>query len=187
IVVSGDGGWASIDRQIGEIFAANGVSVVGLDALRYFWTARTPERIGADLTRIARHYMTAWRATDLLLVGYSRGAETLPFMVSRLPPDLRNRIRVVALLGPERTTAFEFHVTDWLGGERKAGRETTAPEIAKLMGLRVLCMYGTDEKDSVCPALAPGVATIIPLPGGHHFDGAYREMAARILRAARGD
>ena len=116
IIVSGDGGWASLDRQIGETFAARGIPVVGWDALRYFWKARSPEQMGADLTRIVRHYLDAWHASDLLLVGYSRGAETLPFMINRLPGDLRARIRVVALIAPARVTAFEFHVRDWLGG-----------------------------------------------------------------------
>ena len=185
IIVSGDGGWASLDRQIGETFAARGIPVVGLDALRYFWKARTPEEMGADLERIARHYMESWGARELLLVGYSRGAEALPFMVSRLPADLRDRIGVVALLGPARTTAFEFHLADWLGGG--AEREATAPEIEKLRGLRVLCVYGTGEVHSVCPLLPAGIAMAMPVKGGHHFDGAYRDLAERILQAAHGN
>ena len=188
IIVSGDGGWASLDRQIGETFVARGISVVGLDALRYFWKARNPERMGADLTRIARHYLESWRKRELFLVGYSRGAEALPFMASRLPQDLRDRVRVVALLGASRSTTFEFHLTDWLGrGEAGSARAATAPEIEKLRGLRVLCVYGTDEKDSVCPSLPAGIATAMPVEGGHHFGGAYRDLAARILRAAQRD
>lgn len=186
IIVSGDGGWASLDRQIGETFAGRGIPVVGLDALRYFWKARTPDEMGADLARIMRHYMERWGAREVLLVGYSRGAETLPFMVSRLPGDLRRRVRIVALLGPERTTTFEFHLSDWLGGKGGATREATGPEIGKLRGLRVLCIYGTGEPESACPSLPAGVATVVPVKGGHHFDGAYRDLAARILAAAHG-
>jgi type IV secretory pathway VirJ component len=188
IIVSGDGGWASLDRQIGETFVSRGISVVGLDALRYFWKARNRERMGADLTRIARHYMESWGKQQLLLVGYSRGAEALPFMTSRLPSDLRDRVRVVALLGASRSTTFEFHLTDWLGrAGAGSARAATAPEIEKLRGLRVLCVYGTDEKDSVCPSLPAALATAMPVEGGHHFGGAYRELAARILRAAQRD
>jgi type IV secretory pathway VirJ component len=182
VIVSGDGGWASLDRQIGETFAARGIPVVGLDALRYFWKARSPEQMGADFTRIVRHYLDAWHASDLLLVGYSRGAETLPFMINRLPGDLRARIRVVALIAPARVTAFEFHLRDWLG--RTAGKVPTPDEIARLSGLDVLCLYGADERDSACPLLPPGVATLEELRGGHHFGGAYRELADRILRVA---
>ena len=182
VIVSGDGGWAGLDREIGQTFAARGISVVGLDALRYFWSSRTPEQMGADLTRVVRHYLDAWHASDLLLVGYSRGAETLPFMINRLPGDLRARIRVVGLIAPARSTAFEFHVRDWLGGT--AGTVPTVGEISKLGGLDVLCLYGSDERDSACPLLPRGVVSVVVLRGGHHFGGAYRELADRILRAA---
>jgi type IV secretory pathway VirJ component len=186
VVVSGDGGWASLDRQIGEDFAARGVSVVGLNSLQYFWKARTPDRAAADLTRILRHYLQAWNASEVVLVGYSRGADVLPFMVTRLPDDLRQRIRVMALLGVSLMAGFEFHFTDLLGATHRADRPTV-PEIDRLHDLRVLCFYGTDETDSACRQLPRGVATVIALPGGHHFNGAYDEIARRILDEARLD
>jgi type IV secretory pathway VirJ component len=183
VIGSGDGGWARIDRRIGEDLAAHGVPVVGLNALQYFWHARTPDETGRDLARILRHYLDAWTTGDALLVGYSLGADVLPFMVSRLPPDLRARVRLVALVGPGRSATFEFHLSEWLGA-RKPGL-ATAPEIGRLTGLRVLCMYGTDERDSVCPLLPKGSALVVPVPGGHHFGGSYGGLAERILATAR--
>jgi type IV secretory pathway VirJ component len=182
VVVSGDGGWASIDRRIGETLQARGVSVVGLNALQYFWHARTPDASSRDLARVLRHYLSAWHLGDVLLVGYSMGAEVLPFMVSRLPADLRARVRLVALLAPSRTAAFEFHLSELLGGNQ--GDRPTAPEIERLRGLRVLCLYGSDDKNSVCPALPPGAATIVAVEGGHHFGRSYVGLADRILREA---
>jgi type IV secretory pathway VirJ component len=183
VVISGDGGWASLDRQIGERLAGQGIPVVGLNSLRYFWKARTPDQAGTDLTRILRHYLSSWKASDVLLVGYSRGADVLPFMVNRLPPDLRSRIRVVALLGIGKTAGFEFHFADLVGGG-SGSDHPTAPELARLRGLPVLCFYGNDEKDSACRDLPAGLATTVAMRGGHHFGGAYREMADRILEAA---
>lgn len=182
LVVSGDGGWASIDRRIGETLQTRGVSVVGLNALQYFWHARTPEESSRDLARVLRHYLAAWHLGDVLLVGYSMGAEVLPFMVSRLPADLRARVRLVALLAPSRTASFEFHLSELLGGNQ--GDRPTAPEIERLRGLRVLCLYGSDDKNSVCPALPPGAATIVAVEGGHHFGRSYVGLADRILREA---
>src|SRR6266550_1867607 len=43
VFVSGDGGWAAIDKGVSRVFAANGMPVIGLDALKYFWTRRTPD------------------------------------------------------------------------------------------------------------------------------------------------
>jgi type IV secretory pathway VirJ component len=184
VIVSGDGGWASIDRRIGEDLAAHDVPVVGLNALQYFWHARTPDETGRDLARILTHYLDAWKAADVLLIGYSLGADVLPFMVSRLPPDLRARVRLVGLIAPGRSATFEFHVSQWLGAAKPGA--ATAPEIGRLTGLRILCVYGTDDRDSVCPLLPKGSATVLPLQGGHHFGGSYGGIAERILEAARG-
>jgi len=183
VVVSGDGGWAGIDRQIGQTFAAEGISVVGLNSLRYFWKPRTPEEAGADLARVLRHYLQAWNASRVLLVGYSRGADVLPFMVNRLPADLRSQIDVVALLGLSREAGFEFHFADLVAGAK--GGRPTLPEMRGLRGLRVLCVRGTDETGSACRDLPPGLATVVSLPGGHHFGGAYRQVANRILESAQ--
>lgn len=42
LFVSGDGGWVGIDREIAEELAHRGVSVVGLNFLKYFWQGRPP-------------------------------------------------------------------------------------------------------------------------------------------------
>jgi type IV secretory pathway VirJ component len=187
VVISGDGGWAGIDRQIGETLAADGIPVVGLNSLQYFWKARTPDQTGADLTRLLRHYLQAWGASRALLIGYSRGADVLPFMVTRLPADLRGRVELVALLGPSRVAGFEFHFVDLLGGGN-SGDRPTLPEILRLRGSKLLCVYGTGETDSACRELPSDLgATMVAMPGGHHFDGAYQEVARRILQAAGTD
>ena len=84
VIVSGDGGWAGIDSDMGDMLSANGIPVVGLDSLKYFWTHRTPDSAAHDLERIIDHYSITWRKRDILLIGYSRGADVLPFMVNRL-------------------------------------------------------------------------------------------------------
>lgn len=183
VVVSGDGGWAGIDREVANDLAAKGIPVVGLDSLRYFWTARQPDGAAADLQRIARHYLAVWRRRELLLIGYSLGADVLPFMANRLPPDLQSRIRLIALLGPSRTTSFEFHLTDWLGGSGGGDRQVL-PEVAKLRGKPLLCLYGEAEQDSLCTEIG-ALGKAIPFQGSHHFGGAYASLAERILQEAQ--
>jgi len=46
------------------------------------------DRVVQDLTRILRHYLPAWNRQKVVLVGYSMGADVLPFLISRLPADL---------------------------------------------------------------------------------------------------
>jgi type IV secretory pathway VirJ component len=182
VIISGDGGWASLDRQVGETLATAGVPVVGLDSLQYFWTRRTPDEAARDLQRIIEHYAAAWGTPEVLLVGYSRGADVLPFLARRLAPAVLGRVQLIALLGPGRTTDFEIHVADFfVGGD--AGL-AVRPEVEALKGHRLLCVHGDQEDDSLCPTLSPGLAQIETMKGAHHFGGEYAAIAARILAVA---
>ena len=89
VMLTGDGGWAGLDKGLAATFAARGIPVVGWNSLRYFWSARTPEGAAGDLDRILRHYLAAWGKSRAILVGYSFGADVLPFLASRLPPETR--------------------------------------------------------------------------------------------------
>jgi len=180
VLLSGDGGWAGIDKSLGAALAARGVSVAGFDSLRYFWGARTPDELAADLDRVIRYYAAHWGRSEVLLVGYSQGADVLPFALNRLPPATRASVRLTALLGPGQKASFEFHLSNWIG---PGGDRPIAPEALKLAAADTLCIYGLDEKDSLCPELSPGHARAMPLKGGHHFGGDYDALAGLILDA----
>ena len=100
VVYSGDGGWRDIDKDIAGRLQDKGVPVVGVDSLRYFWSEKTPEQIAADLGLIIDHYREAWQRPDVVLVGYSFGADVLPFAYNRLPADDAGERRPHRLAGP---------------------------------------------------------------------------------------
>jgi type IV secretory pathway VirJ component len=180
VFVSGDGGWAAIDREISKVLAADGMPVVGLNALQYFWTKRAPESASRDLDSIIGRYLRDWHKSRVVLAGYSRGADVLPAMISRLPPETRTKIRSIVLLGPSPKVEFEFHVADWLH-DASAG-VAVKPEVEKLAPAHILCIYGESDRDSLCPALKaqPGVNVVV-LKGAHHFDGGYANLGRLIL------
>jgi len=184
-IASGDGGWASLDKQVAGVLAGKGVPVIGLDTLQYYWQPRSPEESARALERILRHYLAKWQKERVILIGYSRGADVLPFMASRLPEDLAARIDLIALLGPGPEISFEFHYTDWISTKPRGNTQPVQPEVEKLRGKKLLCVYGADETDSVCPRLPAGFARLDERPGGHHFGGDYRAIADRILAEAR--
>jgi type IV secretory pathway VirJ component len=68
VILSGDGGWAGIDRELGNTLANHGVPVVGLNSLQYFWTGRTPNGAAKDLERILQHYLSAWHKERTILI-----------------------------------------------------------------------------------------------------------------------
>jgi type IV secretory pathway VirJ component len=182
IMLSGDGGWAGLDKAVAAELNARGLPVVGWDSLRYFWDARTPDGAARDLDRLIRHYAQAWHKSRVLLIGYSQGADTLPFMVNRLPETLRRLVGAVALIGVSDRAFFEFHVSHWLGAP--AGGLSTRPEIADARLRPLVCIYGEQESDSPCRSLNGPDVRRVALPGGHHFEGDYAGVARAILTAA---
>ena len=179
VFVSGDGGWAAIDKSIAKVLADNGLPVVGLNALQYFWTKRTPDTAARDLQTICDRYLATWKKGRLLFVGYSRGADVLPAMISRLSPELRSKIRLIALLGPSPRVQFEFHMTDWVHTAAKG--LAVKPEVDKLRGHSILCLSGEDDKDSLCRELSGPHINVVTLKGAHHFDGGYEKLGHIIL------
>jgi type IV secretory pathway VirJ component len=179
VMLSGDGGWAGLDRKVAAALSAKGVPVVGLDSLRYFWSRRTPQGLAGDLDRIVRYYASHWKRRRVLLVGYSQGANVLPASFNRLPETSRHRVAQVVLIGLEHKAAWQFHIGNWIGAPGDA--QPILPDASKLSADTTLCLYGDGDGDSLCPDLPAGSVTAEVMPGGHHFNGAYDELAARIL------
>lgn len=184
ILYSGDGGWRDLDRSLAGLLAARGISVVGVDVLRYYWRPKAPEVAARDLARIMQRYERVWDCDQVILIGFSFGANVIPFMVNRLPADQRERIRLITLLSPEKTTAFEVSPAGWVG-KAPAANIPIEPELKALSTKRLQCVYGQDEaQESLCITDAAARFDVIRKTGGHHFDKKYDELADAIISAA---
>ena len=180
VFLSGDGGWVGLDKGVSEALAKQHIPVVGWDSLKYFWSPRTPEGTAHDLDRVLEYYSHLWGKSHALLVGYSQGADTLPFMVNRLPPATRGMVGLTALLGLSSTADFQFHFSNWLHASTRA--LPTAPELARWSGSPYVCLYGAQDADAACAKLTGKAGSSVRMSGGHHFSGGYRQIAAEILR-----
>jgi type IV secretory pathway VirJ component len=187
LLLSGDGGWVAADEGLAAALAEHGVSVVGLDSLRYFWKRRTPEAATRDVTRILAHYRTAWSRPDVLLVGYSRGADIVPIIAGRLPPEEHAHLKLVAMLGPARFAELEVHAVDLFTSKKRAGAISTEEAVrSTAAAVPMVCIYGSDEHDSLCPLVADlSWVKVVRRRGGHRISGEYDELARAILDAAR--
>lgn len=205
ILVSGDGGWAAIDRVVAQTIASHGIPVVGFDSLRYFWRRRTPDETARAVEQTLRHYRSKWSKRRTILIGYSRGANILPFAIRRLPPDLLQSVALVVLLAPGLSEEFEIRLRDWMRDladlfhcrnasekciglyHRLADSHEEPPvsvllEIEKIADLSILCVYGKEEEDPLSPLLeARGIARVVCLEGGHHFDHDYAALGRMIV------
>ena len=185
VIITGDGGWGVTDRGIAQSLAAKGIPVVGLNSLRYFWTRRTPEQTAADLERILRHYSALWNRPKVVVIGYSFGADVLPFMLNRIPKERLLTVAVIAFLGLSSTADFEFHWTDWLGYSKRSTAQLVRPEVEKLRGRKILCFYATEDDDALCRGLDPSLAKVIAIQGGHRFGKGYQPIVDAILQETR--
>ena len=182
VMLSGDGGWSTLTEKVTTELNDTGYPVVGWNMLKYFWAAKTPEHAAGDLATIIRYFAQAWHKNQVVLTGYSMGADVLPAIVNRLPIAEQQRVRSIVLMAPERATDFEFHLGGWLQHIPKDALPI-APEVEALPdGVRMTCIYGSDEAErSLCTQLDANKATLRALPGAHHFDGDY-EALAKLVR-----
>jgi type IV secretory pathway VirJ component len=179
VFLTGDGGWVGLDKGVSAELAKHDIPIVGWDSLKYFWSRRTPDGAAHDLDRVVRHYSHAWGRSHVLLIGYSQGADTMPFMVNRLPPATHDLVGFTTLLGISDNAVFEFHVANWLGNPSKG--IPTAPELQHWTGSPYLCLYGESDADAACAQLTGHDGSALKLAGGHHFGGGYAQIADEIL------
>lgn len=184
VIYSGDGGWRDIDKEIAGRLQAKGIPAVGVDSLRYFWSEKPPEQIAADLDLILDHYVSAWQRPDVVLVGYSFGADALPFAYNRLSAEQKAHVRRLALLGLAQTADLQIHVTSWLGVDTHEGSQDLMPELERIPPELIQCFYGVEEEDTACTRPELKGAQLIRTEGGHHFDGNYEALADAILAGA---
>src|SRR5262249_40440659 len=176
-----DGGWAGLDKEVASALAERGIPVAGVDSLRYFWKERTPAGLATDIDRIVRYYAYQWKKKRVLLIGYSQGADVLPFAINPLPAATRDLIQLNVLIGLGKEAAFEFHVSNWFSS---SSGSPIKPETDKLSASDTLCLYGADDDESLCPTIGATHSRVINLAGGHHFGGDYRKLADLILNQA---
>lgn len=183
VIYAGDGGWRDLDKQIAEHFQEQGYGVVGVDTLRYFWNEKSPRELADDFEAIVARYGGDWKARNILLAGYSFGADVLPFAWARLSRATRDRVKLIALLGLSKTADFQISVSGWLGVG--SGEHDVLKPASQMPMDKVLCVYGKDEgeetdNDVACTTDAIAPSARLELPGGHHFDADYVSLARRI-------
>jgi len=182
IIVTGDGGWAGLDRGVADALTAHGVHVIGFSTLKFFWQKQTPEATAQALARVIAHYGQGDAQAGFVLIGYSFGASLVPVIINRLPTELRKRVQGGVMISPDDEAVFEIHVGDWFGSTHHDGALPIGPEIAASK-VPLVCVHGADEDDSFCLKPAPPHMRVVALPGGHHYDGDYDKLGALIVKS----
>ncbi|MDE1996410.1 MAG: hypothetical protein KGI75_28185 [Rhizobiaceae bacterium] len=182
IIYSGDGGWQELDTKVSAYLQKEGIPVIGLDSLRYFWTERTAAETAKDLGRIIDHYTRRFNVQHVILVGYSFGADVMPASYKRLTPQQRSKVRQISLLAMSHEVDYVVSLRGWLGLLTEGKGGDPAVDVKTINPDMVQCIYGTeDDHDNACPSLRGTSVQVIGMPGGHHFDGDYEKLAQQII------
>lgn len=183
VIYSGDGGWRDIDKQVGDVLQQQGVPVVGIDSLRYFWSERDPQATSDDLAKLMDYYRKRWNVRNVLLIGYSFGADILPRTFNLLPPAERARVRQVTLMALSHRVDYKISVLGWLGASGQGDAGDPIDDIKRIDPSLVQCIHGTEEEDDACPDLKGTGVDVVAIEGGHHFDEDYPALTRRVLDA----
>jgi type IV secretory pathway VirJ component len=191
IYLTGDGGWNTFDKYLVYDLAQAGLSGFVVPTDQYFAKARTPEEAAGFLAQLiallpaSTHEVSNGAANegDVVLVGWSFGADVLPAMVNRLPQQVRERIRSVSLLGLSAEVPFQVTEAERAGLKSAADRPVI-PEIEAMSVPRLMCLMGQTERHTACPSISVGKANIVTVPGSHGFNGDDKRVAAAVLTAA---
>ena len=104
-------------------------------------------------------------------MGHSFGADVVGVALPDLAPDVRKSLMGVVLIVPTEPvylradpTTLSYHGKPDAPSDRAGSVRWTS----------ILCIYGAEERDSLCPRLTAGNVLRTALPGGHalHHDTA---------------
>ncbi|MBK0382782.1 alpha/beta fold hydrolase [Pedobacter sp. SD-b] len=187
VYISGDGGWNDFSTQLVNGLNKNGLAVLGLDSHKYFWSKKTPTKFAQDLQKAIVYYQKEWNKKDLIIIGYSFGADVGSFLPSNLDPSLKENIQSMVLLSPSFSTSFEIKLMDMLnsGGDSNKEKYKVYPELLKI-AFPVTCVFGSDDDSDFKPALKE-TKTIhkIIIKGNHHYNDDFSLVLRTVLLSVK--
>lgn len=178
--ISGDGGFNKFSTGLCDAIHTAGYSITAVNSKSYFWDKKTPEQTAKDVTVYLEKQFQARQNQQLILAGYSFGADVIPFIVNRMPDSLKKKLVSVIMLSPSASTDFEVHWSDIFGGTKKRSMDVIT-ETNKMGLQKTIIFFGTDEEKFPVKKIKLKNYHAEILPGGHHFDGHTEEVAKKMI------
>ncbi|HEY5406347.1 MAG TPA: AcvB/VirJ family lysyl-phosphatidylglycerol hydrolase [Ginsengibacter sp.] len=178
--LSGDGGLNRFSNSLCDGINKKGYEVVELNSKSYFWDKKTPEQTATDVNNYLVKKLAGRKNQQVVMIGYSFGADVLPFILTRLPKDVHEKILVSFLMASSGSTDFEIHWSDIFGGNSKRDLDVVS-EVNKLVDDKIVIISSSDDRHLEANKITLKRYTHEVLPGGHHFDGDTDEIVKVIL------
>lgn len=181
LMVTGDAGWGRVGRKLSNQFTIEKIPVVALNAWRYFHKKKTPDNTTETIKSILNEYMEQWHKDSFILVGYSFGADVMPFIVNRISDSLLKHCAGIALFSPGTSTDFKIRISQMLGN-RHQWQYNVVKEIQKMKPVQTLFFFGDKEHDFPYEIISRDNWKLIYLKGGHHYEKEKADVAKIILK-----
>jgi type IV secretory pathway VirJ component len=177
IFLTGNGGWRPLAKAVTQYLNSKNISVLVINSMKYLHSEKKPAQIAADLEAVMNQYNTIWGKGKVILLGYSMGAEVLPFAVNNMDDKYKNELKDLVLIAPWQNATFKdkmiYHFFDTDNGA------DIYTELIKLKSFNtyIIC---DDSKYSICLKDINGLDDHDFLKGGHHFGGDYDALSELI-------
>lgn len=179
--ITGDGGFNTFSKDLCASLNGKGFDVIALDSKTYFWSKKTPEQTAGDISNFLIDKTRGRQNQQIVLIGYSFGADVLPFVLNRLAKSIHNKVTVSFLIASSGSTDFEVHWSDMFGTGKKRSMDVLT-EINKVVNDKIVTISSTDEQGLNPQKITTKKSISEILPGGHHFDGDTEEITMKILK-----
>lgn len=182
IFLSGDGGWIDFDDDLAVAFSENGFNTVGFNSRAYFWDKKSPKQIGLDISTIIKDYSKNFDCENVILCGYSFGADVVPFIYNNLNFKEKVKVKSLILLSPYASTDFVVYTTDLLnwGGDKRKFK--VVKEVEKIR-LPINCYYGKEEVVKPLNVITKKRFHLHQLEGGHRYaEGSIKIIISNLLK-----
>jgi type IV secretory pathway VirJ component len=175
IFFTGNGGWRDLARSVTHYLNSKNLSVLVINTKKYLLLGKKPERIACDIENLIDRYSSRWNKENVLLLGYSMGAEIIPFAVNCMDDRYVHKLNDLVLIGPWQKATFRTRLSDYVVEINRGADIYT--QLVKMNRVYVIC---DDNKYSICHKDLHGAIDHDFLGGGHHFGKDYATLTKLI-------
>jgi type IV secretory pathway VirJ component len=179
IFLTGNGGYRNLAHSLTNYLNSKKISVLAINTKKYLWAKKPPAQIALDLETLLERYNEKWGLNRVVLIGYSMGAEVIPFAVNCMEEKYKDELSNIILIGPWQKATFKINLLDFFF-EINKGADIYS-ELLK-MKTKKACVICDDNKISICQKDLEGIIDHYFLKGGHHFGGDYMTLSKLIGR-----
>ena len=178
--LSGDGGFNSFSKEFAAELHGFGYDVFALNSRDYFWKKKTPLQASQDVENYLKTLISKRKNKEIILLGYSFGADVSPFIYNRFDADFKKNIKKMIIIGPSKVNNFEVDLQELITGKMQYGY-SVPHEINQLKNVD-FTMIASDLEYKYFPLNEITLKNyhFEHIPGDHHFDGNTEMLTKKI-------